>query len=338
MNKKIRIGVLCPSEIAFRRFVPSLLRCDGFEYVGVAVASKKEWESSINAEENLSSIIQNEYEKAQKFVESYGGKIYDSYENMISDDLIDAVYIPLPPALHYKWGRKAVVAKKHLFMEKPFTTDAKKSKKLIELAKENDVAVHENYMFVYHSQIEHIKEIIESGDLGEIRNIKTAFTFPMREKNDFRYKKELGGGALLDCGGYPIRLMTELMKNPEVVASRLYYIDGFEVDFYGSVMLCSQEFPAQVCFGMDNTYKCELEIQGNKGLLYTDRIFTAPDDFVPRLVLKNSNEVRNVELKSDCTFSKSILRFHKSILNKDLREKMYSDIIKQAELIEQVKE
>lgn len=338
MNKKIRIGVLCPSEIAFRRFVPSLQRCENFEYAGVAVADKTEWGSTINIEENISSIIQNEWEKAQKFVENYGGKIYNSYEGMISDNLIDAVYIPLPPALHYEWGRKAIIAKKHILMEKPFTTDAQESKNLIELAKENDVAVHENYMFVYHSQLEYIKEIIEAGTLGEIRNIKTAFTFPMREKNDFRYKKELGGGALLDCGGYPIRLMTELMKNPEVVASRLYYIDDFEVDFYGSVMLCSQEFPAQICFGMDNTYKCELEIQGSKALLYTDRIFTAPDDFVPKLVLKNGNEVHSIELKSDCTFSKSILRFNRSIFDKGLREKMYSDIIKQAELIEQIKE
>lgn len=338
MNKKIRIGVLCPSEIAFRRLVPSLEKCEEFEYAGVAIADKTEWGKTVADEETISSIIKSEYEKAQKFVESYGGEIYDSYEKIIEDDSLDAIYIPLPPALHYEWGKKAILAKKHLLMEKPFTTSTKESEELIRLAKENGVAVHENYMFIYHSQLDYIKKVIKNQELGELRNIRASFTFPMRSANDFRYKKELGGGALLDCGGYPIRLMTELMGKPEIAASRLHYIDGYDVDFYGNAMLYSKDLSAQITFGMDNTYKCELEIQGSTGVLYTDRIFTAPDDFVPKMVLKSGNETRTEELESDSAFVKSIKRFYESVISEEKRNEMLSDIIRQAEIIDRIKE
>ena len=223
-------------------------------------------------------------------------------------------------------------------MEKPFTVKTETTKELIELAKENNVAVHENYMFIYHSQLDFVKKTIEDGTLGEIRNIRAAFTFPMRGVNDFRYVKALGGGALLDCAGYPVRLMSELMGDVKVATSRLHYIDGFEVDFYGNATLYSDKLSAQIIFGMDNTYKCELEVQGNKALLYTDRIFTAPDDFKPTMVLKSGNDVETYTLEADGAFLKSINRFYESIINIDKRNEMYSSIIRQAELIEQIKE
>lgn len=335
---KIRLAVLCPSEIAFRRFMPSLLKNDNFEYVGIAVANEEEWGQTVDDKSKIPSIIESELEKAKKFTDAYGGMIYSSYAQLISDESIDAVYLPLPPGLHYLWGKKVIESKKHLLMEKPFTVKTETSKELIDLARENNVAVHENYMFIYHSQLDFVKKTIEDGTLGEIRNIRAAFTFPMRGVNDFRYVKALGGGALLDCAGYPVRLMSELMGDVKVAASRLHYIDNFEVDFYGNATLYSDKLSAQIIFGMDNTYKCELEVQGSKALLYTDRIFTAPDDFKPTMVLKSGNDVETYTLESDGAFLKSINRFYESIINTDKRNEMFSSIIRQAELIEQIKE
>ena len=113
MNK-IRIGIICPSEIAFRRFLPSLQLAEGFEYVGVAIASKKEFVGATD------EILAKERQKAQTFVDSYGGKIFEGYETMITSNEIDAIYLPLPPALHFKWAEKALLNNKHVFVEKPF--------------------------------------------------------------------------------------------------------------------------------------------------------------------------------------------------------------------------
>ncbi len=337
MNK-LNLAILCPSEIAFRRFLPSLLTCDEFEYMGLAVAGEEEWAETVEDKSKIPGIIESEMSKAQNFLDNYGGKIYTSYSQLINDDNVDAVYLPLPPALHYKWGKKVIESKKHLLMEKPFTTELEKTNELLTLAKENNVAVHENYMFIYHSQLDYIKNAINDGKLGDIRMIRAAFTFPMRSANDFRYVKSLGGGALLDCGGYPVRLMTELMGDVKIAASRLHHIDGYEVDFYGNATLYSDKLTAQIAFGMDNTYKCELEVQGSKGLLFTDRIFTAPDEFSPKVVFKSGNETETVTLESDCAFVKSIKRFYNSINDNEKCNEMMDSITKQSQLIEQIKE
>ena len=112
----IRIGIICPSEIAFRRFLPSLKLAEGFEYVGVAIASKEEFVGATD------EILAKERQKAQTFVDNYGGKIFEGYSTMISSDEIDAIYLPLPPALHFKWAEKALLNNKHVFVEKPSTT------------------------------------------------------------------------------------------------------------------------------------------------------------------------------------------------------------------------
>lgn len=214
--KKIRLGILGTSEIAFRRFLPALKKHNEFEYIGVASRN---------------------IEKTKPFVEAYGGKGYSSYDELLQDKNIDAVYIPLPPALHFEWGKKALQAGKHILMEKPFCVNLQQTEELIELAKERNLAVHENYMFMYHKQLTKIKEIIDSGYLGKIRLYRIAFGFPMREKNDFRYNKELGGGALLDCGGYTLKLANYLLGDTtKVVCSNLVKED-FEVDLYGNATL-----------------------------------------------------------------------------------------------------
>lgn len=329
---KIRIGVLCPSEIAFRRFMPALKTLDGFDYIGLAAATEREFSVSDN-----DKVKTSELEKAKKFVLEHGGKIFDGYEKLICSDEIDAVYIPLPPALHFKWAKKALENDKHVLLEKPFTTNLSDTKTLIQLAKEKNLAVHENYMFVYHSQIEFIKEKISSGAIGDIRLIRIDFGFPFRGADDFRYDKKLGGGALLDCGGYTVKLASLFLgDSAKITISQLNHKDGFNVDIYGSATLTNDEgLTAQVSFGMDNSYKCSLEIWGSTGTVYTNRILTAPVGFKPSIIIKTAEGEETFELDSDDTFAKSISEFGKNIFDKQTRNTKYAEILKQGELIEQ---
>lgn len=286
----MKLGILGTADIAFRRFLPALNKCQQIVYAGVA--SRKP-------------------EKGLKFQENFGGKVYKSYDALLADESIDAVYVPLPPALHFDWGKKVLESGKHLLMEKPFTTNQNDTEQLLELAEENGLAVHENYMFLYHSQLAKIKEIIVDGSLGDIRLYKMSFGFPMRSKDDFRYNKKLGGGALLDCGGYPIRLALELLGDTaKVVYSKLVQPDGFEVDLYGSAVMENDAGEvAQISFGMDNAYQCQLEVWGSKATLIAPRIFTAGDGVKPSIILRTSSDESNMELDADDQFLHSIERF-----------------------------
>ncbi len=328
----MRIGIICPSEIAFRRFMPAVMSVEGVTYAGVAVASAEEWGIGYNKE-----IQTAELQKAEKFSQQYGGRIYQSYTELICSDDIDAVYLPLPPALHYEWAMKAISNGKHILLEKPSTTSLCHTQSIIELAREKGIVVHENYMFAFHNQLEDINRIISSGELGDVRLYRISFGFPRREANDFRYNKKLGGGALIDAGGYTVKYATMLLgETAKIRYAQMNYIDEFDVDIYGSASLTNDEgLTAQIAYGMDNNYKCELEVWCSKGCLYTNRILTAPVGFVPVAVIRKGNEDKNIELSEDDSFKKSIEHFVDCINNDKVKEVNYSLILKQAQLIDE---
>lgn len=307
----MKIGILGTADIAFRRFLPALKKCSGMEYAGVASRTS---------------------EKTKPFVEAFGGQGYSSYEELLADESIEAVYVPLPPALHYEWGKKVLLAGKHLFMEKPFTTSLTETEELLCLAEEKGLAVHENYMFLYHSQLAKVKELIANGTLGEIRLYRMAFGFPKRAEGDFRYDKSLGGGALLDCGGYPVRLALELLgESAKVAQARLVQPEGYEVDLYGSAVLENDAGEcAQISFGMDNAYQCQLEVWGSKATLIAPRIFTAGADFSPLLILRDSSGEETLSAERDDQFLGSIRKMEELAGKREDRETQRDLIRRQA--------
>ena len=310
----MKLGILRTADIAYRRFHPALVKVADIAYAGVASRTP---------------------EKARKFQETYGGRIYDSYDALIAENDIDAVYVPLPPALHYEWGKKVLEAGKHLLMEKPFTTEFRHTEELLNLAAENGLTVHENYMFLYHSQLARIRQLISQGELGQIRLYRISFGFPMRGQGDFRYNKELGGGALLDCGGYPVRLALELLGDTaRVVQSKLIQPKGFEVDLYGSAVMENDAGEvAQISFGMDNAYQCQLEVWGSEATLIASRIFTAGDGMKPALIFRTSSNERKLELEADDQFLHSIQQFQETIQKRIIN----TSILRQSGLIEEIK-
>lgn len=314
----MKLGILGTADIAFRRFLPALQKCEAFTYGGVATRNP---------------------EKAAHFVESFGGNVYDGYDALLEDDSIEAVYVPLPPALHFEWGKKVLESGKHLLMEKPFTTSAEDTQALLSLAEKRNLAVHENYMFLYHSQLAKIRQIISDGELGEIRLYRMAFGFPKRAEGDFRYNKALGGGALLDCGGYPIRLALELLgEDAQVVQAQLSQPEGYEVDLFGNAVLQNKQgICAQISFGMDNSYKCELEVWGSKASLSANRIFTAGADVEPELILRSSVDETQIKLPKDDQFLRSIEYFVRNVCEEVCRNTIIKNIAKQGECTQRLR-
>ncbi len=338
----IRIGIICPSEIAFRRFMPALKKAEGeIEFAGIGFASPEEWFGDVNSvtADAIAEQQERERSKAQTFIDAYGGKIYDGYQKLIESSDIDAIYLPLPPALHFKWAKIALENGKHVFVEKPSTTCLSDTDELISIAKEKNLALHENYMFVYHDQLKELDDVVKSGEIGDVRLYRISFGFPLRQKNDFRYCKALGGGALLDAGGYTMKYANYLLGDTaKVVTAQVNCIDGFEVEMYGSCTMVNDEgLTAQLAFGMDNDYKCEVEIWGSKGTINSNRILTAPEGYIPTYVIKKNQEYETRNLPSDDAFKKSINLFVECIKNSTKRIHNYSILHQQELLVEQFK-
>jgi dTDP-3,4-didehydro-2,6-dideoxy-alpha-D-glucose 3-reductase len=333
--EKIRVAVLCPSEIAFRRFMPALKKIKNATFVGIAHANEEEWFGNISKDHNL-DVLNIDSCKAKNFIDNYGGKIFNSFSDLITSKDVDAIYIPLPPALHFKWAKKALENGKHVLVEKPSTTSLRDTNELINLASKNNLALHENYMFNFHSQIDFIENKIKEGVIGDVRLYRISFGFPFRGNNDFRYNKKLGGGALLDCGGYTIKLATRLLgNNVKLLAHQLNYIKNYDVDMYGSGTLVNNNNEvAQISFGMDNSYKCDLEAWGSKGIISTNRILTAPVGYSPVVKITSNNETIDIQLEPDDSFKKSIEHFLFCINNKTSRLENYEQILIQEKFID----
>ena len=261
----IRIGVICPSEIALRRFMPALQKMKGIEFAGIASSTAEErfGERDSYTEKEV-EIIENDFKKAEVFIEQYGGKLYSSYTEICESDDIDAIYIPLPPALHFRWAKYALEHGKHVFVEKPSTLYAADSKELADLAQEKGLALHENYMFAFHKQLEEIHQMIINGDIGDVRLYRVSFGFPRRPAGDFRYMKALGGGALNDCGGYTLKYADMLLNHKgKLLAATSCADKQADVDITGAALMADENgVTVQIAFGMENEYKCELEAWG----------------------------------------------------------------------------
>ncbi len=315
----LRLGIIGCSEIAYRRFMPAVRELDNVQVIAVA----------------------EEYapQKLEQFCSVYAIAGETDFERLLNRYDLDAVYIPQPPALHYYWSKRALECGKHVLIEKPSTTSYANTCELVELADKKNLALHENYMFQYHSQIRQIQDKIAQGVIGDVRLFRADFGFPMRSQSDFRYCKALGGGALLDAGGYTIKLAS-LFLGPtlNVDSSQLNTLQGYEVDMYGSASLSNKNGVVfQVGFGMDCSYRCSFEAWGNKGTLRTNRIFTAPPDFIPSVEIETTEGKKQVALQADHHFKHSIEEFCEEIKDTTKRTRMYEEILLQSKLMDAVK-
>ena len=328
--KKYRIGVLSPSEIASRRMVPAIIDSGHFEYAGVAHANFEEYpgQSAGHAA------------KCDRFAESFGGKIYGSFAELLGDADVDAVYIPLPPSEHLKWAEAAFAAGKHVLTEKPSTACLADTVKLIEAAEKSGLALHENYAYAFHAQVDKIREILESGRIGDLRMVRATFSFPYKGESDFRYHADKGGGAIIDCGGYPVNFASGFLGGDvRVISSSLHSTRGHDVDTYGAATLAGDNgVIAQVSWGMDNVYRCCTELHGSTGMISTDRLFSPPAGMRPVISISDNSGVEKVEVPADDQFGRSLDHFAECIENASAAADRRAKILKQAELIQSIRD
>lgn len=169
----------------------------------------------------VAAIAARDPERARAFALKHGiGRVHSSYDELIADPDLAAVYVPLPNSLHEEWTLKALEAGKHVLCEKPFTSNAAEAQRVSKEAASSGLVVMEAFHDRYHPLAERMKHLVDSGVLGEIRHIATTMCILLPLKNDIRYRYELAGGATMDTGCYAIHQLRFLAgAEPEVIAA-----------------------------------------------------------------------------------------------------------------------
>ncbi len=317
MSEKIRIGIMGFASIAKRLMIPAILKSnDIFELVAIASRDSEKVREDFNNPEID----------------------YLNYEELIERNDISAIYMPLPTGLHEEWATKALLKKKHLLVEKSFAMDYLSAQKIIELAAQQNCVVMENFMFCHHSQHRWIKEMLSSDSIGKTRVFRSQFGFPPLEHSNFRYNKEMGGGALLDAGAYTIKASQMFFGNQlEVESAVLYVSKETGVDMYGNVTLIDNEgIVCQLSFGFDNHYQCNYEFWGSKGTLVAKKAFTPKPEEKPVVLLDTAIENKIIELEPDNHFVKILKAFHTNI-TKSNYQYTFNEILAQSLLLNQVR-
>ncbi len=172
----IKIGVIGCANIAQRSVIPAIL--------------------SLKDKFILSGLASRKKDKAEKFGLQYNTKSFVGYDSILNELELDAVYIPLPNSLHKQWIEKALEKNIHVFVEKSLSCDYEDVVSLNEMASKKKLVLLENFQFLFHKQLSVIKNVLEDGEIGELRSLRSSFGFPPLLKDNIRYNKALGGGSL----------------------------------------------------------------------------------------------------------------------------------------------
>lgn len=174
------------------------------------------------AEITVAGIAARDAAHAQAFAQKHHiPKVFASYDALLADPTINAVYIPLPNGLHELWTIRALQASKHVLCEKPFASNAAEAEQMAEAAYQSKLILMEAFHYRYHPLAARMKEIISNGELGTLQRIEAWLCFPLLSRNDIRYNLSLAGGATMDAGSYTINVLRFLTgEEPTVVQAR----------------------------------------------------------------------------------------------------------------------
>ena len=192
--------------------------CLGAARIAPAALTKP---AAANPEVVCAAVAARDPDKAAAFAKKHGiAKVHPTYEALLADPDIDAVYNPLPNGLHGVWTMRALDAGKHVLCEKPFTANADEANEVAAAAEHSGLVVMEAFHWRYHPMAARMLEVVGSGELGEIRRIEAALCFPLPRFKDIRYQLDLAGGALMDAGCYPVHMVRTLAgAEPTVVTA-----------------------------------------------------------------------------------------------------------------------
>lgn len=297
MSQTIKWGILSTAGIAQTEFIPAIQQVDNAELIAI---------SSLSGQ-------------ARSVADRFGIKhAYDSYEELLDNSEIDAVYIPLPNHLHKEWAIKAAEKKKHVLSEKPAALTAADITEIKQACEENQVKFMEGFMYAFHPQHQRVRELIQSGTIGEVKRFNASFSFLLGDvEGNIRTSKDKGGGSIYDIGCYAIHAMRHILQEEpqsvrtEAVIDHAYDVETSAISHFkfesGIVAIAESSFD----LFFNNAY----EVIGTKGRITVPRAFR-PDTSGGEgiVVIQNDNGIKEERLIGDL-FEAEIKHLSDCIIN-----------------------
>lgn len=316
--KKVRWGILSTAKIGWEKVIPAMQAGKLSEIMAIA-SRNKEQAQAVADRLNIPAA-------------------YGSYEELLSDPEIDAIYIPLPNHLHVEWAIKSLEAGKHVLCEKPIALSFPEAKYLLEAAQQKPhLKIMEAFMYRFHPQWQHAKKLITENKIGEPKTIQSFFSYYNIDHNNIRNIKDAGGGAMMDIGCYcvslsrfifdkePVRVLGNVEYDPVLQTDRL--ASGI-LDFYTgtSTFTCSTQLvPYQRVMIFGTEARIEIEIP-----------FNAPPDRTTRIWLHSKNGSEEIVFDPTDQYTIQGDLFSEAILNDEPVPTPLEDAVNNMKIIEAV--
>lgn len=268
----VRWGILGAADIALRRVIPAMCEC--------SIAS-------------VTAIASRQLEKAQKAQSQHQiGTAHGSYQALLDDPDVDVIYNPLPNHLHTDWSARALLAGKHVLCEKPIAMNQAEVAELIKVRNQTSLHIEEAFMVRNHPQWVAVRELLDDGVIGTPQSVQLAYAYPAKEKNDYRYKPEMGGGAVYDIGSYAIAIARLIFGNePSEVLARLSRDKTSSVDVLASVILGFPSGHATLTVATELTFFQHVHIIGDLGWIRVEFPFAHPQPSNCHLYLGDASSI-----------------------------------------------
>jgi predicted dehydrogenase len=256
------------------------------------------------------AVASRDKTRAAEFARKHGvEKVHASYEDLIADPSIEAIYNPLPNGLHAEWTLKALAAGKHVLCEKPFTSNEVEAREVADAAAKSGLVVMEAYHYRYHPLAERIRDIAHGGELGEIKHVHVAMCFPLPKFSDIRYSYPLGGGTTMDCC-YAVHVLRLLGNGEPTVEAAKALLHGADID---------RAMQAKYSFADGSTGSTSTSMWSRKLLQFSVQVtgtrgemkvlnFIAPQ-YYNRITLKVDGRTTRERVRGDATYTYQLRAF-----------------------------
>jgi len=274
----VRFGIIACSSVARRRFLPALK----------AFAAAR-----------LEHVGSRDQAKAQQFGREFNCAKSGSYDEVLADREVEAVYISTPPSHHDEWVNKALASGKHVLCEKPAFRDYRSAAEAIQRCRSAKLRLIEGYSFRWHPQHARVRDLVAENRIGQPRFFHAEFTYPRPQPNDIRLNPALDGGVFHDSAGYPVAAaLFQMGDAPESVFSQAGRDAAAGVDNSLNLML---RFPggqvAQLLAALDAQYRSRYSILGTRGRVEVLRAFAVPPDHKATVVLETDAGEEKISLE-----------------------------------------
>ncbi len=318
MSDQIRWGILSTAKIGTVQVIPAMQK--GQFCAITAIASR------------------NQQQAEQVAAELGIPRAYGSYEDLLADPEIDAIYNPLPNHLHVPWSIKAIEAGKHVLCEKPIGLSSAEGQQLLDCANAHpELKVMEAFMYRNHPQWQLAKQKVQAGEIGELRTIQSFFSYFNDDPDNIRNQKEIGGGGLMDIGCYPISLSRFIFDTePQRVSGIVEYDETLGTDRLSSATLdFGTGTSTFTCSTQLNPYQ-RVHIHGTEGRVEIEIPFNAPIDRPCKVWLQKGTEVEELTLDICSQYTIQGDLFSQAILNNSPVPTPLSDAISNMKVIEAI--